>query len=187
MKTLLLVVLLLAASSSAHALRCGSRIISEGDRDIQVRERCGEPFWNDSYSGVDVLDRGGPFERQREVQWNVWYFNFGPSALMQRLVFVDGILRRAETLGYGVREIGGDCNANASFAGLSTGELVARCGEPASRRRSNDAVVFRPGPRIESWRDPRREEWIYDFGDERLLRVLQLAEGKVTSVEVIGR
>ncbi len=187
MKILLLALLLLTASASAHALRCGDRIINEGDRDLQVRDRCGEPFWADTWYAVDVINRGGPIERQREVQWSAWYFNFGPRQLMQRMLFVDGVLHRAETLGYGVREIGLDCTANLPFAGLSTGELVARCGEPASRRRSNDAVVFRPGPRIESWRDTRREEWVYDLGDDRLLRVLQLAEGRVTSVEYVHR
>jgi len=187
MKPVLVALLLLFASSSAHALRCNARIVNEGDRDFQVRERCGEPFWTDTWYGVDVIGRGGPFERQREVQWSVWYFNFGPRALMQRLVFVDGVLRGTDTLGYGVRTIGSSCNVDGNFSGLSSGELVARCGEPASRRSHGDAVVFRPGPRVESWRDPRREEWIYDFGDARLLRVLQLEQGRVTSVEYVAR
>ena len=104
MKTILVALLLLVSSTSAHALRCNSRIVSEGDRDFQVRERCGDPFWTDTWYGIDVVDRGALFERQREVQWTAWYFNFGPRALMQRLVFVDGILRRTDSLGYGVRE-----------------------------------------------------------------------------------
>jgi hypothetical protein len=183
----LLALLLIIASSPAHALRCGNRVISDGDRDFQVQDRCGAPFWSDTYYGVDIVDRGGRFERQREVQWTVWYYNFGPNALMQRLVFLDGILRKSETLGYGVREIGTSCNANMSFTGLSSGELVARCGEPASRRQNNDTVVYRPGPRVESWRDQRREEWIYDFGDSRLLRIVQLIDGRVTSVDVSAR
>ena len=187
MKTLLIVLLLLATSTSAHALRCGGRIVNDGARDFQVRERCGEPYWIDTWYGVDVIDRGGVFERQREVQWSAWYFNFGPRALLQRLVFVDGVLRRTDALGYGVRAIGGDCNVDRDFSGLSSGELVARCGEPAARRSLRESVVFRPGPQIESWRDPRREEWTYDFGDTRLLRVLQFEQGRVTSVEYTAR
>ncbi len=184
MKTILVALLLLVASTSAHALRCNSRIVSEGDRDFQVRERCGEPFWTDTWYGVDVIGRDRAFERQREVQWSAWY---GPRALMQRFLFVDGVLRRTDTLGYGVREIGDSCNMDGNFSGLSTGELVARCGEPAERRSHRESIVFRPGPHIESWRDPRREEWIYDFGDGRLLRVLQLEHGRVTSVAHVAR
>ena len=189
MTRLLAVLLLFVVGTPAAeaALRCGNRLVNEGDREFQVRERCGEPFWIDEWSGVDVIDRNLPFERQREVRWSVWTFNFGPRALMQRLVFVDGVLRRIDSLSYGVRAIGDSCNVDGDFSGLSSGEIVARCGEPASRREFRDTVVYRPGPRIESWRDPRREEWIYDFGSERLLRVLHLEQGRVVRMESMRR
>ena len=116
---------LLLASPAALALRCGSRVLADDARDFQVRERCGDPFWSETWRGVDVIGRDSPLERQREVQWSVWYYNFGPRALMLRLVFRDGDLQRGETLGYGVREIGDSCRANMNFTGLDSGELVA--------------------------------------------------------------
>lgn len=181
-------VLLVAVALPADAaLRCGNRLVDEGDREFQVRERCGEPFWIEDWTSIEVLDRGQPFERQREVDSSTWYFNFGPRALMQQLTFVDGVLRRIESLGYGVNEIGTNCPFDRDFTGMSSGELVARCGDPAERRRSRDAVVLRPGPRIESWRDPRREEWIYDFGEDRLLRVLDLEHGRVVRMQTMRR
>ena len=121
---------LLLASPAALALRCGSRVLADDARDFQVRERCGDPFWSETWRGVDVIGRDSPLERQREVQWSVWYYNFGPRALMLRLVFRDGDLQRGETLGYGVREIGDSCRANMNFTGLDSGELVARGGGP---------------------------------------------------------
>ncbi len=183
----LLSLILLLASPAAFALRCGSRVIADDARDFQVRDRCGEPFWSESWLGVDVVGRDSPLERQREVQWSVWYYNFGPRALMLRLVFRDGDLQRGETLGYGVRDIGDSCRANMNFAGLSSGELVARCGEPAARREAHDSVVYRPGPGVENWREQRREEWTYDFGDSNMVRVLHLLNGTVGSVEVLPR
>lgn len=181
------VLLLISSVSADAALRCGNRIVNEGDRDFAVRDRCGEPFWSDSYYGVDVIHRGGPLERQREVEWTVWYYNFGPKALLRGLLFRDGTLQRIESFGYGVTELGTQCNVTANFSGMSVGELVARCGEPASRREFRDSVVYRPDPRIENWRDQRREEWVYDFGDSRLLRVLKLLNGRVVSSDSLGR
>lgn len=180
-------VLLVLASPAALAMRCGNRVVVDGARDFQVRERCGEPFWSESWLGVDIVGRDSPLERQREVQWSVWYYNFGTRALMQRLVFRDGNLERSDTLGYGVRQIGDSCRANMNFTGLSSGELVAHCGEPASRREAHDSVVYRPGPSVENWREQRREEWTYDFGDSQLIRVLHLLNGRVTAVETLAR
>ncbi|HET9033842.1 MAG TPA: DUF2845 domain-containing protein [Dokdonella sp.] len=184
---ILIALLLMLASPAAQAMRCGNRVVVDGARDFQVRERCGEPFWSESWIGVDIVGRDSVLERQREVQWSVWYYNFGPNALMQRLVFRDGNLERSDTLGYGVREIGDSCRANMNFTGMSSGELVARCGQPASRREAHDSVVYRPGPSIENWREQRREEWTYDFGDSRLLRVVNLVNGRVTSVNTLAR
>jgi hypothetical protein len=169
------------------AMRCGNRLVNEGDRAFQVRDRCGEPFWSESWLGVDILGRDTPIERQREVEWSVWYYNFGPRALMMRVAFVDGVLRETEALGYGVRRIGDSCRATMDFRGLSSGELVARCGEPASRRQARDSLAWRPGPNLERWREQRREEWVYDFGETRFLRVLDLVDGRVTSTQVLSR
>lgn len=182
--------LLLAVSLSAPAaaaVRCGNRLVDAGDREFQVRERCGEPFWTESWQGVDIVGRDTPIERQEEVQWSVWYYNFGPRDLMLRVRFRDGVLRDTETLGYGVRRIGESCRATMDFRGLSSGELVARCGEPASRRQANNSVVLRPGPGFERWRESRSEEWVYDFGDSRFLRLIELRDGRVTSSQQLSR
>lgn len=183
----LVVLLLVLASPAAHALRCGNRVVSDGDRDFQVIQRCGDPYWSETWIGVDVIGRDSALESQREVEWSVWYYNFGPGALMQRMVFVDGTLQYSEALGHGVREIGDSCRANMNFTGLSSGELVARCGEPAHRRESSDGLVYRPGPGLENWRQQRREEWTYDFGSNQLLRVLRLVNGRVQSVQTLSR
>ena len=73
------------------------------------------------------------------------------------------------------------------FERMTVGELVARCGEPLSRRRRNDALVRRPAPGIEQWRDQRREDWIYDFGDTRSLRLLRIVDGRVDAAEPVAR
>lgn len=183
----LLILAMLLLSPSAFAMRCGTRLVTEGLEDFRVRERCGEPFWTDHYTNVDVLGAYGPLERQRSVQYDVWYYNFGPRRLMQRLVFRDGQLLREDSLGYGVAEIGADCNPNRLLDGLSAGELFARCGEPAARRSDTDTIVRRPAPGVERWSDQRRETWTYDFGDGRMLRQVRILNGRVTGSELLPR
>lgn len=181
------VLFLLFAAPGVHAMRCGSYVINQGLQDFQVRDRCGEPFWTDRYTSVDVVGAWGPEEVQRTVQYDVWYYNFGPRQFMRKFLFRDGALMREETLGYGVDEIGADCNPMRDYAGFSAGELYARCGEPVSRRIENDTLVRRPAPGLERWRDRRREEWIYDFGEMRFLRVVRLVNGRVDGTDTLAR
>ncbi|MET0224927.1 MAG: DUF2845 domain-containing protein [Dokdonella sp.] len=184
---LLLVLMMVLASSSAFAMRCGNLLVDAGAQDFQVRERCGDPFWTDRYTSVDVIGAYGPLEEQRSVQFDVWYYNFGPRQLMRQMIFRDGVLLREETLGYGVDDIGSDCNPNRDYAGFSVGELYARCGEPASRRSETDTIVRRPAPGVERWRDQRRESWVYDFGDDRFVRIVRLVNGRVDGTDLVHR
>ena len=181
-----LAILLLLASPSAFAMRCGTRIVTEGTQDFQVRDRCGDPFYADTYYATEVFGGHGPVQQYRDVQYDVWYYNFGPRHLMRRFVFRDGVLAREDTLGYGVNELGSDCNPNRDYRGVSVGELVARCGEPASRRTYDDALVRR-APGYTRYRDQRREEWIYDFGEDRFLRSFLLIDGRVETIDTVQR
>jgi len=184
---LLLAFALLFASPHAFALRCGNLLVNREMQDFQVRDRCGAPFWTESYAAYDLLGSRDTGQIAREVQFDIWYYNFGPNNLMHRLVFRDGILKDDDTLGYGVREIGTKCDPLMRFVDLSVGELVAFCGEPISRRQNSDTVVNRLSPEYRHVREQRRELWTYDFGESRFLRQLQLVEGRVASAQAIAR
>jgi len=176
-----------AFAPSAFALRCDGRIVGSGDRDFQARERCGAPYWVDRFVDTEVVGTNQVRQFQKEVPFEIWYYNFGPRRLISRLVFRDGTLIAEDTLGYGVDEIGDDCNPNLPFSGMSAGELYAHCGEPLSRRAASGYVVRRPAPGVERWRDLRSEDWVYDFGEGRLLREIHLRDGRVESVESLSR
>jgi hypothetical protein len=177
---------LVLASPSAFALRCGSNIVTQGAQDFQVRARCGDPFYSDRYVTTEVFGTNAAETVYRDVQYDVWYYNFGPRQFMRRFVFRDGVLAREESLGYGVDEIGDDCNLSRDYRGASVGELVAHCGEPASRRVNDDGVVRR-GPDFARIRDVRREQWIYDFGDDRTVRMFNMTDGRVDGGGLINR
>ena len=180
-------ILLLCVSGPGwpFGLRCGSRVISVGMLEMQVRNACGGPFWTDAYSSVEVFGAGGPIEEQREVYWDVWYYNFGASNFMQRLSFRDGYLQKIESLGYGVDEIGTSCVPAIAARGLTTGELYARCGEPSERQRSDGALLRRvPGLLVAS--EDRREQWLYDDGSGYLARYF-ITNSRVTGADRFPR
>jgi len=100
----------LTAPAHADGLRCGSRLIRDGDARAEVRAFCGEP--------VDVQTRTilrRPVYNLRgrlvysgdgliEIPVETWTYNFGPNKLMRRVRFVDGIVDEVETLGYGYND-----------------------------------------------------------------------------------
>ncbi len=116
--------LLLGIAESAYALRCGHKLVSEGDYIEEVRVRCGDPIAIDTYTILQerrILypghywltkqnyphfnDRANNVAINRsvliEIFVEVWVYNFGPHRLMRRLYFENGILRDIEELGHG--------------------------------------------------------------------------------------
>ncbi len=178
---------LLGWAGAAEALRCGNRVVSSGDWDFQVRERCGEPAWTNTFGELLVSGIDGPLQRRVERVHEEWFYNFGPRNLVQRLLFVDGRLSRIESVGYGVRQVGGDCSEVALRRGATLGEVYLHCGEPRSRSNRYEDIVIRDGHGNARVRPVRREEWLYSFGSSRFLRMVVFHDGRLDRVERISR
>lgn len=99
----------LTLPGAAWAMRCGTRLVVEGDSDFDVRAKCGEPteisrryilrpavVW---LNGRPVQVGNGPIE----VPVETWTYNLGPLRFMQQLRIEDGKVVRIDTLGYGYR------------------------------------------------------------------------------------
>ena len=177
--------LLFVAAPSAHALRCGNRLVSNGDLEFQVRERCGDPYWIEQHYQTVVAGDDG-VEIVQPVEYSAWFFNFGPNRLLMRLLFRNGQLVREETLDRGVAELGSACNPARLREGTSSGELVAYCGEPSSRYVQPSLVSRRVGAGLYRQSDSYREDWTYDFGGDSVY-LLHLARGRVEDVELVSR
>jgi hypothetical protein len=105
----LLTLLLLPAAVSADAMRCGSRLISDGDPIEKVLEYCGEPTetqrtWIVRQPRFEVGGQEYPFKGEEEVPVDTWTYDFGPNQLMRRIRFVAGKVDSIETLDYGKRQ-----------------------------------------------------------------------------------
>jgi hypothetical protein len=117
----LLVLGLLLFMQPALALRCGNKLVSEGDHQLKIQKYCGEPA---AIKYRTIYRSGIPANRYRrlqhdmsqpassaellihnrslvEVQIEEWTYNFGPRRLMRVIRFENGVVTDVSNLGYG--------------------------------------------------------------------------------------
>lgn len=92
----------------ALALRCGTRIIGEGDHVTKLLHYCGEPHsvrtrtaQRALFGNVDNVPFPGFVE---DVRIEDWTYNFGPRKLMRMITLENGVVVRIKQLGYGYLE-----------------------------------------------------------------------------------
>jgi hypothetical protein len=97
----------IAAPAIADSMRCGTRLVTDGDSAGKLRSLCGEPA---SVSRTSILRpplvwlHGRPLRTgygHVEVPVETWEYNFGPSRLIVRVRLEDGRVVDIDTLGYG--------------------------------------------------------------------------------------
>jgi hypothetical protein len=98
--------LLIASGASADSVRCGSKVITEGDPIEKVREYCGEPTetqrtWMTRQPRFEYGGQEIPFEGSEDVPVDLWTYDFGPNKLVRRIRFIAGKVDSIETREHG--------------------------------------------------------------------------------------
>jgi Protein of unknown function (DUF2845) len=106
-------------SALADSLQCGQTVITNGTTQAEVATRCGpaaqiehHQIYSESATAVGAPPpMGAPppvgvlpptgMRSATEIPVEVWTYNFGPTRLMQRIRFENGVVVRIESLGYG--------------------------------------------------------------------------------------
>jgi Protein of unknown function (DUF2845) len=104
---LLLLLCCWALPTLADTLRCGNKLVYEGDPLAKVEARCGQPA-QISHSSIlkfpTIWHHGRLYQlsdREESVPVETWIYNFGPRQFMRKLRFEDGLLVEIEVLDYG--------------------------------------------------------------------------------------
>jgi hypothetical protein len=106
MRRIFLLCCCLALSAPAHALRCGTNVVSEGDSTMTLLHHCGEPTMREQQERrvlsrrYDSL-RGVYYDDYILVPYEIWTYNFGPRRFIQRITIEGGRIRSIEGAGYG--------------------------------------------------------------------------------------
>lgn len=173
---------MLAATAVSAEMRCGNRLVSEGDYKAEVLAKCGTPDWRDSWTEHLIDDYGSALERRFSFQRDLWLYDLGPRTFIRLLTFENGRLVAVETGGRGYvgREPrSGACDIDHLPDGLTTYEVQRRCGRPFFvDARPVETFVALDGRRrrlIET----RVEEWSYNLGPRQFLRILIFENGRL--------
>jgi hypothetical protein len=100
------------AAPSDDTMRCGTRLVSEGDGKDKVRTLCGEPtsislagyvggpgYFPNYYNGP--FDYAYAWSGWTALPVEIWTYNLGPNKLLRKLRFVGDELDEIRTSGYG--------------------------------------------------------------------------------------
>ncbi len=185
---IMLVFLAATAASIADAatLSCRGGIISSGDRSIDVIAKCGDPDLKESHQEVlrDPVTNDKVFVTVEE-----WTFNFGPTQFMRVVILKNGVVADIRTGNYGyaqpVKPSPRDCSEQIVSVGDAKFDVLAKCGEPTLKdshveefRETADGAERKVFITV--------EEWTYNMGPNRLVRILTFKNGKLTDIRSGG-
>lgn len=184
-------------SGEAFALKCGNDLATEGDRKIEILQKCGEPTlieeWVDE-AVVYIQDSSEErIKRVESTHFEEWTYNFGPNRFIYFLTFMDG---RVTDIGHGpkgfteivIQESEKTRCGDLIAIGDKKIEVIMKCGEPAlkdsHREEISDSVKDKKdGTLIRHNRHVTREEWSYNYGPGRFMYFIEFENGEVVKVD----
>lgn len=178
-KLLCLLAMTTLAQASKGELRCGTSLVGDGAWPLEVEKTCGRPDYVSEYPTATMPGLGVVQTEEH------WYYNPGPQQFIKRLVFRNGKLVRVDSLGYGFHVARSpSCSTSTLRHAKTEYELIARCGEPASKR--VEWQIPSKQKNREHWETTQPvlvQEWLYEFSSNQFRQVVTLRDGQVTDIE----
>ena len=116
---LILALLTVIIALPAQAMRCGNRLVQEGDTKLEVLSKCGEPTFSEGSGIIEQEDEIATADRlnekllligRRQTRFSqpveTWHYNCGANRFARVLTFVGPYLQRIETTDHGVGNSG---------------------------------------------------------------------------------
>ena len=173
----------------AAALSCDGGIISTGDRSIDVLAKCGTPDSKESHQEELGEQLDDNTKQKVFVTVEEWTYNFGPSKFMRIIVLKNGVVANIRLGNYGytrqAEPAQRECGEQLVSVGDSKTDVLAKCGEPTLKDSHVEEIRERLG-------DTERkvfvtvEEWTYNLGPTRFVRILTFRNSTLTDIRTGG-
>lgn len=184
---------LLFIVNDAFALRCGSKLVNEGDRKAEVLTKCGEPALVERWEEEIVIygdDVGKHVKKVVSLHIEEWTYNFGSNKFLYFLEFRDGKLFQIEA---GSRGYDGDiplyvysgktgCSRIPSIGDRKI-EVIMKCGKPTLKEEHINYVFGKEEIHKKRSLQVNTEEWTYNFGPNEFINFIKFENGRVIDVE----
>ncbi len=183
------VVLILALSSSdlySATLDCAGGIISVGDSRVDLLAKCGEPYRTESHD-EEISERLDQGVRQKiYITVEDWIYNYGPNQFMRIVTLRNGKVVNIRTGNYGygkeVKPSRQECSEQVVSRGDLTTDVIAKCGEPSWKDVHQEEFKERLDTGLVRTVVVTVEEWTYNLGPSRFVRVLTFRNGKLVDI-----
>lgn len=178
-----------AAESRASDAFCGGRIVSAGDTNADVIMKCGEPDWRESHKQEIIEKLEADTKRKTFITVEEWTYNLGPDALMRTVTFKNGKVLDVRLGGYGYakersRQV--PCSERIVSLGDSAGDVAMKCGKPAWKDVREEELRETLDDAKERKTFVAIEEWTYNFGPNKFMRIFTFRNGKLVDIRTGG-
>ncbi|WP_242394612.1 DUF2845 domain-containing protein [Anaeromyxobacter oryzisoli] len=181
-----------SADASESSVVCDGGRVAVGDLELDLRAKCGEPALRDARdastvvvaAGAGAITGGGASAVVEQ-----WTYDFGPNRFLALVTLEAGRITLIERGGYGygrvqpARGSPAQCDTSRVRPGDVKLDLLARCGEPATRHTRREQRPVPAGGGATAFVSVEVEVWTYDPGPQRFVSIVTLEDGRVVSVD----
>ncbi len=159
----------------------GEKLVSIGDRQAEVRAKCGAPLWTNLVATESSRSSGPNGLAIQKIPVEQWSYSLGRDSLLEILTFKAGVLVKIEE-GDRVRESPPSRQQSALTLGDSEYDILQKFGEPLSRNIVGTETTRTDGQEP-VLRESKVEQWTYSFGPGTFLKILTFKDGRLVKME----
>ena len=178
------------SASASDTLRCGKRLVSVGDNKAEVLIKCGEPAWKDAWRDQVINNVNTVNAFRVNIDHERWVYNFGRNSFLRFLLFENGRLIKIATGDYGyddTKAAAKRCDSGEIRTCITQYEILQRCGEPAFKDSREVEQLTSADEHTNTLTIKHVDEWTYNFGPNKFLRILKFENGELVDVETGDR